>query len=294
MSFSLEQKSYIIGQAYKSSCCRRALLQGMLFAKGRILDDGEVVIGVERIETAQYAASLIREFYGSVGDISNFSVGGRRKGVSFKSSSASKYILNLHNSDELFANKCNFCHSAFLRGVFLASGRISDPQKQYSLDLSLGDRSSIFAEYLRGFGLNPRVSKKKNETVIYLKNISDIEDFFGFAGLNKAMFTFMDAKVEGELRKNAMRVANCETNNIAKTVSAARKQLEVIRALDEANLLSNLPEELEITARLRMENDDLSLAQLAAISVPPISKPGLSHRLKKIIEIGQQLLGEKD
>ena len=88
-------------------------------------------------------------------------------------------------------------------------------------------------------------------------------------------------------------MANCETNNIAKTVDAARGQLEVIRALDEANLLSSLPDELEATARLRLQYSDLSLSQLAAVSVPPISKPGLSHRLKRIIEIGNNLLMRK-
>ena len=86
---------------------------------------------------------------------------------------------------------------------------------------------------------------------------------------------------------------NCETNNIAKAVNAAAKQLEVISKLEEQNLLSSLPEELEVTARLRLQNKDLSLSQLAAVAVPPISKPGLSHRLKKIMELGSQLLEEK-
>ncbi len=294
MSFSWTQKKYIIEHSFKSQCCRRALLYGALFSKGFLSDNETVNVSIEKIETAAFLSSLIREFYGVIPDIGNCKSGGRRKCISFKSNSALKYISENTSSKDLYVNKCNFCHSAFLQGVFLASGRISDPQKQYSLEFSLDDRASVFAEYIIGLGLNPGISDKRNETVVYLKNISDIEDFFGFAGLNKAMFTFMDAKVEGELRKNAMRVANCETNNIAKTVSAAKKQIDVIRALDEANLLSNLPDELEATARLRMTYDDLSLSQLAAISVPPISKPGLSHRLNKIIEMGQQLLGKKE
>ena len=87
-----------------------------------------------------------------------------------------------------------------------------------------------------------------------------------------------------------MRVANCETNNILRAVNAAKPQLLVIRALEENDLLSVLPDELEATARLRLEYPDLSLAQLAAIAVPAISKPGLSHRLKKIVELGEQIL----
>lgn len=294
MSFSIDQKKYILEHTFKSQCCRRSLLFGAIMAKGTVSVDNTVNISVEKNESAVFLSSLIREFYGVQPTISNSNRGGRRRCISFKSLSASKYISNIFDTANLFIDKCNFCHSAFLQGVFLASGRIADPQKQYSLEFSMGDRCKLFVDYISGFGLKAGISKKANETIVYIKNISDIEDFFGFAGLNKAMFTFMDAKVKGELRKNAMRVANCETNNIAKTVSAARRQIDVIKALEEANLLSNLPDELEETARLRMVYDDLSLSQLAAISNPPISKPGLSHRLNKIIEIGQQLLNQKD
>ena len=137
-----------------------------------------------------------------------------------------------------------------------------------------------------------KISNKKSGDVVYFKDSSAIEDFYAFAGMNKAMFTMIDARAEGELRRNAMRVANCETNNIEKAVNAARRQLKVIAELDAANLLSSLPEELEETARLRQRYPDLSLSQLSQIAVPPISKPGLSHRLKKIVELGEQLLSK--
>ena len=103
----------------------------------------------------------------------------------------------------------------------------------------------------------------------------------------------MNAKIEGELRNNANRVFNCDTNNIDKAVRASLKHISYISRLDEANLLSSLPEELEATARLRLLYKDYSLAQLAAISVPSISKSGLSHRLNKISEIAEKLLTKK-
>ena len=68
------------------------------------------------------------------------------------------------------------------------------------------------------------------------------------------------------------------------------RQLSVINRLDELNLLSSLPEELELTARMRMKYPDLPLSLLAAEMTPSISKSGLSHRLKKIEEIGTRLL----
>jgi len=288
MSFSFEQKSYIINQSYKSSCCRRALLFGAISAKGMTVEN-VVSISVEKTEVAQFLARLITEFYGEKPEINYSQVGGRRVVVQFNSGSAAKYISNL-NLSTIFIKKCESCLSAFLRGVFLSSGRISDPKAQYSLELSLGERCELFAELLSGIGLTPRISDKPSERVVYFKNSADIEDFCGIAGLNRALFTLMDAKVEGEIRKNAMRVANCETNNITRAVNAAKPQLLVIGALEEAGLLSSLPDELEQTARLRLEYPDYTLAQLAAVAVPAISKPGLSHRLKKIVELGENIL----
>ena len=291
MSFASEQKDFIINHTYKSACCRRAILNGALFAKGRI--DGDVRLTAEKQEIAEFLYRLIFEFYGQDADIFTEDTGGRKLNISFISKSAANYIRNIDNSSQHFVNKCDTCLSSFLRGIFLVAGRASDPSKQYSVEFSVGKRADALVRFLTDLGLSPRITERKNERIVYFKNSNDIEDFYGHAGLNSALFSVMDAKAEGELRKSAMRLANCETNNIVKAVAAAQRHLDVIQALDDADLLSLLPEELEATARLRMQYADYSLAQLAQVSVPPISKPGLSHRLKKIIEVGEQILANK-
>lgn len=289
MSFSSVQKDVIVSQNYKASCCRRAILSGVLFAKANISFDNSVSIHIERKNVADYVARLIKEFYSVKVEISREEYGGRFYNLSFTSKSASEYISNLEN-DGLFPEKCPSCLSSFLRGVFLASGKISDPQRQYSLEFSLGDRSLLFADFLAEYGIVPLVSYKKSDTVVYFKNSSMIEEFCATAGLNKAVFAVLNSKAEGEIKQNINRRINCETNNIAKAVDAAAKQIDIIARLDGMNLLSSLPEELEQTARLRLAHADLSLSQLSAISIPPISKSGLSHRLNKIVELGKQLL----
>ena len=260
-----------------------------MFAKANISFDNSVSIHIERKNVADYVARLIKEFYSVKVEISREEYGGRFYNLSFTSKSASEYISNLEN-DGLFPEKCPSCLSSFLRGVFLASGKISDPQRQYSLEFSLGDRSLLFADFLAEYGIVPLVSYKKSDTVVYFKNSSMIEEFCATAGLNKAVFAVLNSKAEGEIKQNINRRINCETNNIAKAVDAAAKQIDIIARLDGMNLLSSLPEELEQTARLRLAHADLSLSQLSAISIPPISKSGLSHRLNKIVELGKQLL----
>ena len=291
MSFTSEQKQFIIGQQYKSSCCRRALLQGALFAKGEAKENN-ITLSVGSREIADFLSRIVAEIYGNTPEIMSAPNGGRRLLLAFTSKSASNYLRSL-SLDNLFVEKCDGCMSSFLRGVFLTAGRLTDPSKQYFLEISLGDRCEIFADVLGNLGMTPKHQNKKTEQILYIKKSSDIEDFCGYCGLHRAMFAFMDAKVEGEFKKSAMRVDNCETFNISKAVSAASRQLAVIRALDKADLLSTLPDELEITARLRLENADMSLFQLSAISVPHVSKSGLSHRLNRIIEIGEQLLAKR-
>ncbi|MBO5906809.1 MAG: DNA-binding protein WhiA [Clostridia bacterium] len=289
MSFSSTQKDFIISQIYKSPCCKRALLYGVALAKG--VADGEyVTIAVEKCQYAEFISNLAKELFSAEGEISTAHNGGRRYLVSFRSKSLAKYVSELKCGGDYLVDKCDFCLPSFLRGLFLASGRVSSPEKQFSLEFSLGERCEMLLEFLSGLGIRGKIYERKSERLVYVRVGSDIEDFFGFARLNQAMFTFMDAKAAADIRKGVMRVANCETRNITKAVDAARRQLVIIMELDKANLLSSLPEELEATARLRMEHADLTLSQLSAISVPKISKPGLSHRLKRIMEIGAQLL----
>ena len=129
--------------------------------------------------------------------------------------------------------------------------------------------------------------------VLYLKRSEDIEDFFAIAMMNATAFRMMNAKIEGDIRNTANRIANCETNNIEQAVAASARHIAAIENLESRGLLSSLSEELEKTARLRLEYRDLSLSQLAAISVPPITKPGLSHRLNRIVANANRILGEE-
>ena len=100
MSFSSEQKKEIIEHTYKSACCRRALLCGILFAKGRV-DGKRVTLSFDRAEYADFSARLIHEFYGKEGEIFRYSKGGRSINLSFDSPSATKYILEIDKMESI-------------------------------------------------------------------------------------------------------------------------------------------------------------------------------------------------
>ena len=292
MSFSQDQKNGIIAQAVKTSCCKRALLYGILSARGRA-DGDTVLVSVDSTDTANLIKGLVSDVYSRDAKEIVSSVGGRRKVISFEVKSVLKYLSEISHTGITFAGNCQMCQSHFLRGLFLAAGRVSDPVKQYSLEFSVGERAQLLADFFKSIGLEPRISVKKNETLVYFRNSTLLEDFFALANMNQTAFEVMNAKIEGELRNTANRIANCETNNIDRAVSASMSQIALIEELIERGLISLLPDELERTARFRMENKDMSLSQMAGAITPPISKSGLSHRLKKITEMAENILNGK-
>ena len=291
MSFSSEQKSEIIKQSYKASCCRKALLMGFLFARAYIARDDIVSIRAEKLETLEFIGRLIKEFYSRTISPEHSSKGGRYLFAEFDCAAVAKYIKNVESGGELFSSKCEACESSFLRGVFLASGKICDPARQYLLEFSLGERTDHFVKYLKSIDIVPNIANKKSGRVVYYRHSAKIEDFTARASMNSSIFAIMNEQITSDLDNYVQRVSNCTAGNISKTVDAAMKYNNVIAQLDKSKLLSSLPEELATTARLRMEYPDLTLAELARISVPPISKSGLAHRLNKILELSEKLLG---
>ncbi len=295
ISFSARQKADIMNTEIKNICCRRAMLDGILCAKAYNIS-GVITISVENDELAEYVSALINEVFLKKPEISKPGEGGRRRLLTFSSASASKYISKFESQPgftDVCRQKCVACHSSFWRGVFLVSGRITDPEKSALLEFSLGERMLWFKQLFREQELEATEINRKKECMLYFKRKSDIQDFFAIAGMNNTVFSLLDLYIAAEIRQGVNRIFNCETHNIARTVDASQKYINAINDLIEANLISSLPDELAATAMLRLENPDLSISGLAAIATPPISKPGLSHRLNKILAIAEQKIGKK-
>ncbi|NLK40227.1 MAG: DNA-binding protein WhiA [Clostridiales bacterium] len=186
--------------------------------------------------------------------------------------------------NELFF-KCPSCRSTFLRGLFISYGSATNPERGYHLELSFSSKRAAkeVESFLSDIGLPPKMSIRKVTHILYYKDSSIIEDFFAYIGATKAVFILMNSKIIRELRNNANRVANCETNNIEKMVAASQKHISAIKQLQKAGALKLLPAELQETARLRMAYPQLSLSELGGMMDPPISKSGVNHRLSKIM-----------
>ena len=197
--------------------------------------------------------------------------------------------LVLHVNFALLEDDC--CRTAFLRGAFLAGGSVTDPEKRYHLELSTShvQASREVSALLQEMGFLPRSVMRGGSAVIYFKQSEHIEDLLTTLGAPVAATEIMTAKVDKEIRNGANRAMNCDMANVNKTLDAVAAQQEAIKKLENAGQLDKLPEKIQETARLRMQNPELPLAQLAALFDPPISKSCLNHRIRKIMEEARKL-----
>ena len=173
----------------------------------------------------------------------------------------------------------------------MAGGSVADPEKRYHLDLSAShvQASREVSALLQEMGFLPRSVMRSGSAVIYFKQSEHIEDLLTTLGAPVAATEIMTAKVDKEIRNGANRAMNCDMANVNKTLDAVAAQQEAIKKLESAGQLDKLPEKIQKTARLRLQNPELPLAQLAALFDPPISKSCLNHRIRKIMEEARKL-----
>lgn len=197
--------------------------------------------------------------------------------------------LVLHINFGLLEEEC--CRASFLRGVFFAGGSIMDPLKRYHLELTTSHLqvSREMNALLQDCGFVPKNLVRNGSFVTYFKQSEHIEDFLTMVGAPVAAMNVMSAKVEKDLRNSVNRRLNCDSANLDKTVEAAQEQLEAIRRLARAGLMEQLPDKLQQTAALRLENPELTLSELAEEFEPPVTKSCLNHRLRKIMELARNL-----
>lgn len=181
------------------------------------------------------------------------------------------------------------CRTAFLRGAFLAGGSVTDPMKGYHLELATSHYhvGRELPALLREAGFEAKETDRKGNHVVYFKHSDHIEDFLTFLGAPVSAMGVMSARIERDIRGSVNRQVNCDSANLDKTVAAAREQLAAIGRLEASGRLDALPDKLKEAARLRRENPELNLSQLAALCQPPVSKSAFNHRMRKLMELAE-------
>ena len=198
-------------------------------------------------------------------------------------------MLSLHVNLSVLEDGC--CRSAFLRGMFRAGGSVTDPAKGYHLEVATVHQAVARETYTlmeETLGFYPKMASRNGTQVLYLKQSDLISDCLTFLGAPVAAMGIMETKLEKELKNKVNRRCNCDEANTSKVVDAAQEQLNAIRVIRRRNMMDHLPEKLRQAALAREQNPASSLTELAAMMDPPITKPAMNHRLKKLILMAKE------
>ena len=181
-----------------------------------------------------------------------------------------------------------------VREAFLQNGSISDPNKVYHLEFSLGTskKAKEIMHILVSNGINAKQIKRREKHIVYIKDGEDISNCLAFIGASSSVLRFEEIRVMREMRNQVNRKVNCETANLTKTVNASYEQVDAINKVKKTKYWKELDAGVREIAELRLENPELSIEALGKKLEPPISKSGANHRLRKIIEIANEI-GEK-
>ncbi|EAC7363082.1 DNA-binding protein WhiA [Listeria monocytogenes] len=181
----------------------------------------------------------------------------------------------------------------YLRGAFLASGSVNNPEtSSYHLEIFsvYEEHNEAICALMNQFDLNARTLERKNGFITYLKEAEKITEFLSIIGATSALLHFEDVRIMRDMRNSVNRLVNCETANLNKTINAAVRQIDNIKYIQSTVGLEALPERLREIAALRIANEDVTLKELGEmLTTGQVSKSGINHRLRKLDQIAERL-----
>lgn len=305
MSFSFETKKELCSFVNQNAVSMRAECYGfLLFAK--IFSHDKIVFNTENPYTAARFMDLMAIEFSAITE-KKTALTGKKDGQRLftlsvpLSSDCERIFSELGHSRQSISLRINRANiedeasvSAFLRGVFLCCGSVSDPKRDYHLEFSVpynnlcSDLCRVISE-ISSRGKEPRRLVRKGAFVAYIKDSEEIADLLAFIGAPIASMSLMQEKILKSIRNDVNRKMNSEMANINKTAKASAVQLEAIEKIKRLRGLDSLPDDLKSIAQLRLENPEHSLRDLGEMLLPPISRSGANHRMKRILEIAESI-----
>jgi len=299
MSYSYNAKAELCRLTPENTCCAVAECYGMLLY-GNTFSVREIrIVTGNKVLGKRIVDLFLAAFKTSFDMMPDEDESGKQAYTITNSSKISRIFETYgFTKENLLAHHVNLgvledecCSRSFIRGAFLTGGAVTDPAKSYHLEI-VTDHFNVSRQtysLLLELGFSPKETSRSGNYIIYFKQSSAIEDFLTFIGAPIHAMEIMSAKIEKDVRNTVNRKVNCDTANVSKTVDAAAVHIEAIEKIKAAGVFETLPDKLRQTAELRVENQELSIKELAEISKPPVTKSCMNHRMRKIVEISLTL-----
>lgn len=283
MSYSTDLKEHLCEIKEKSNCCHNAFLYGVYASS---MKDGKMLLATENI--ADGIIARLKEIH----DISS-----KKEKKTKKCAVVPENVKKLEaeygepcSGLKMSVAKCENCLNAFVRGIFVGCGTMNDPTGDNHLELVIdGVLADELLELLSDEAIFLKKSERKGKTFLYCKSGDVIQDMLTYLGDMKYSLEMIQSRVTKEQLQYASRYRNFEFANLSKATMSGQSQVDAINLLEKKGVLRRLSPELIETARLRLENPGATLDELRQISGAAISKSGLNHRLKRLVEEAEAL-----
>ena len=300
MSFSSDVKKELCLIRCFDRDMLKAELYGMLLF-GKSFSQQSIVFTTESSHAVRRAAFLLENLYMPIIE--------RQSALRVRTGESRLYRLSVVGEDDckrifedfghtgaqvtLRVNRANLsgeeCAAAFVRGVYLSCGSVSDPMKSYHAEfcaphknLSV-DLCKILTEVTE-CTFTPKTVRRNGSYIVYFKGSEQICDLLTYMGAPIQAMEIMGTKAVKQVRNNINRRINGEIANIGKVASASARQLDAIERIKRGRGLESLPDDLREIALLRLENPEMSLRDLGANLSVPISRSGANHRMQRLLE----------
>lgn len=298
MNFTQRVKDEIAQELPRNTCCRKAFSYGLIYNSD--VSGDEICFPLSQSAASPSVLSEVKEILGAqfrreISDRTVNRLGRTDHILCFQSQKASQTLSQLSSAAQTLSEdvgfKCPSCSKSFLRGVFISCGNVTDPAKEYHLEFIIGDANKASKLYglLTKSGITPKIANRRNGVGLYFKDSTSIEDMLTVIGATSSFFELTNAKILRDISNSENRATNCVASNISKSVNAAQSHINAIYKLMDGGVFELLPQELQDTAKLRLDNAEASLTELCGLHMPPISKSGLNHRLQKLLDEASKL-----
>ncbi len=307
MSFTAEVKDELVHVESVCSHCDAAALAALIRIEGSIFLSGaghfRLEISTDAPQVARFIISALHNMYSLKTDLT------MRRSVLHKTpnwlidvpaqpglNEALKELgiigeegLQRGIDPDLVRKSC--CASAYLRGVFLGSGFVSDPRGDFHFEITVESQTMAndIVELMGKKGIHAKVVERRSTHTVYLKSGAAISSFLAFVGAHQSALKMENARVVKSVRNDVNRRVNAELANQAKTQAASVDQVEAIRTVLEHQDIKSLPSALQEYIRLRVTYPDATLKELGERANPPLSKSAIYHRVRRIEQMAAKL-----
>ncbi len=220
------------------------------------------------------------------------------------------YILQINNNTKNILEKLNITYHqkktsakefllesdeekiAYIKGLFLSSGSINNPQNSgYHLEFFIKTKKEVLfiIKLFKDINIIFKFIKRTNNYMVYLKNAEMISDILKMFNVNNALFYYEDIRIYRDHKNMVNRLNNCEIANQEKIIKTGLSHLENIKYLKEFDLYDIIDDRTKEIIDYREKYPEASYSELAEIITEEtgkkIGKSGINHYFIKINKI---------